>query len=55
MGRCDFDLGGGFCTVSVKFCPFVHETLYFRYFLLNLRKRYVAIGEISVQCGDWDQ
>ena len=33
---------------------FVQETLYFRYFLLNLRERYVAFGEISVQCGDWE-
>lgn len=50
MGRCDFELVGDF---FVKFQALsVRDSLYFHYFLLNLREKYVASGEIYVQCGD---
>lgn len=39
--------------VFVKFQALsVCDPLYFHYFLLNLREKYVASVEISVQCGD---
>lgn len=50
MGRCDFDLVGGFLESVRHFTSRGASSV--RYFLLNLRIKHIVASEISVQCGD---
>ncbi|CVN19301.1 hypothetical protein K3L72_15395 [Bacillus altitudinis] len=50
MGRCDFDLVGGFLESVRHFTS--RGALSVHYFLLILWIKHIVASEISVQCGD---